>query len=87
MAGTYLCLVTNFSPIIEYLTVSNFVKNFIDIDNLVPQPLSIKELSESEMTSTRPVLFITAPGSDPSEDIQRTAEEEIKTRAYYQVCL
>jgi hypothetical protein len=71
--------------ILLFIEVSNYVANYLNVKNAAPEPITLKVLYETETQSTRPILFITAPGSDPSAEIQKMAENDIKIQPYYQV--
>lgn len=45
--------------------------------SIAPPPFSLKHLIENESSPTQPVLFITTPGADPSQELSDYAATTI----------
>ncbi|KAJ3280883.1 Cytoplasmic dynein 2 heavy chain 1, partial [Borealophlyctis nickersoniae] len=57
------------------------------LDNLAPPPLNMKRLYTEETIPSEPILFITTPGADPSQELKEFAAVEVGVENYYQIAM
>lgn len=69
-----MLLVQVFRPDRLESAMNNFVREAFGGSQVQPAPFSLSHLYEQETTAADPVLFIIAPGSDPSQELSAFAE-------------
>ncbi|RKO94668.1 hypothetical protein BDK51DRAFT_21975 [Blyttiomyces helicus] len=67
--------------------MTNFCCNVLGIESLAPSPLNMKRLYLEETIPTEPILFITTPGADPSQELKEFAASEVGLDNYHQVAM
>jgi hypothetical protein len=75
---------------VQIFIVSTLKKNFgmciffVGLRDLSPSALSLKQLLP-ETLATEPVLLVTSPGADPSEELRALAHLTVGDQHYYEV--
>ncbi|KAI9332693.1 dynein heavy chain and region D6 of dynein motor-domain-containing protein [Obelidium mucronatum] len=59
----------------------------LGVSSLSPKALNFKKLFEDETVANEPILFITTPGADPSQELRDYAIQEIGADNYRQVSM
>ncbi|KAJ3025524.1 UNVERIFIED_CONTAM: Cytoplasmic dynein 2 heavy chain 1 [Siphonaria sp. JEL0065] len=67
--------------------MSAFSCTVLGISSLSPKALNFKHLFEQETVANEPILFITTPGADPSQELRDYAIQEIGADNYRQVSM
>ncbi|KAL2914266.1 hypothetical protein HK105_206212 [Polyrhizophydium stewartii] len=67
--------------------MSAFSCNALGIDSLAPPPLNMKKILDEETIATEPILFITTPGADPSQDLKDFAVQTVGADKFNQVSM
>jgi dynein heavy chain 2 len=57
----------------------------LGLKNLSPPALNFKKIF-METLPTEPILFVTTPGADPSQELREFAKQEIGLEHYVEVC-
>eukprot|EP00842_Homolaphlyctis_polyrhiza_P006526 jgi/Hompol1/6875/HPOL_005105-RA len=64
-----------------------FTCSALGIDSLSPPPLNLKNVHDEETIASEPILFITTPGADPSQDLKDLASQQIGLDKFNQVSM
>ncbi|KAI8621722.1 dynein heavy chain and region D6 of dynein motor-domain-containing protein [Chytriomyces sp. MP71] len=64
-----------------------FCCTILGVDNLAPTAVNLKRIYEEESLASEPILFITTPGSDPSQELREFAIQEIGIDNFKQVSM
>jgi dynein heavy chain 2 len=72
-----LLLVKAFRPDRLQSAMSSFICGTLNIKSVAPPPFSLKALVEAESKPDEPVLFITTPGADPSQELSEYAATKL----------
>ncbi|KAJ3042257.1 Cytoplasmic dynein 2 heavy chain 1 [Rhizophlyctis rosea] len=67
--------------------MNNFTCSVLGVDNLAPPPLSLKRVQTEESVPSQPILFITTPGTDPSQELKDFASQEVGLENYHQIAM
>ncbi|KAJ3140439.1 Cytoplasmic dynein 2 heavy chain 1 [Physocladia obscura] len=67
--------------------MSSFCCSTMGVSNLAPKALNFKRLFEEETLATEPILFITTPGADPSQELREYAVREVGAENYRQISM
>lgn len=65
--------------------MSNLICKLLEVKSISPPSMSLQRVYESESSASEPVLFITTPGADPSQELQDFAERIVGKARYHQV--
>ncbi|KAI9209802.1 uncharacterized protein BJ171DRAFT_594818 [Polychytrium aggregatum] len=65
----------------------NFSLSCMRIDSIAPPVFNIKRFYHEETKSTEPILFITTPGADPTEELKELADSEITHDMFFQISM
>jgi dynein heavy chain 2 len=65
--------------------VTQFASNALGLDSLVSGTYNLTKIAESESSSTDPVLFITTPGADPSQELRDFAYKTVSETNFIEV--
>lgn len=82
-----LLLVKAFRPDRLQSAMQAFICGTLNIKSVAPPPFSLKALVESESKPDEPVLFITTPGADPSQELSEYAAATMGKDKYYEVAM
>ena len=80
-----LLLVQAFRPDRLQSAMGDFVCRALGIKSVSPPSFSLKELYQEETSGREPVLFITTPGGDPSQELREFAERQVSLERYHQL--
>jgi dynein heavy chain 2 len=69
------------------LAMGGFICAQLGIPTVAPPSTSIAKLHEMESTAAEPILFITTPGADPSQELEEFAGRLVGRGRYHQVCM
>lgn len=64
-----------------------FCCHYLAIENLSPQTLMLKSLLDHETKPSEPIIFITTPGADPSEEIREFGAKQVGSNKYHEVAM
>jgi dynein heavy chain 2 len=67
--------------------VTLFACNSIGLQTLAPETLNLKKVYDTETLPNEPILFITTPGADPSQELRDFAKIEVGLDNFRQVKL
>jgi dynein heavy chain 2 len=70
-----------------FTTVTSVCCRLLGIESIVPPTLSLKSLIESETTANEPIIFITTPGADPSQDLREFGSKQVGSDKYHEVSM
>jgi len=65
--------------------MTDFVCQALGIEGISPAPFSLKRLVLEESSSAEPVVFITTPGADPSQELEEFAHKEVGADRFFQL--
>ena len=65
--------------------MTDFVCQALRIEGISPAPFSLRRLVLEESSCMEPVLFITTPGADPSQELEEFAHREIGADRFFQL--
>lgn len=82
-----LILVKSFQPDRLQTAMTHFVCNTLNIKSLAPNTAGTKQLLQSEANAEQPVLFITTPGADPSQELSEYANATVGRDRYHEVAM
>nr|BCL66104.1 cytoplasmic dynein 1b heavy chain [Volvox africanus] len=82
-----LLLVKAFRPDRLQSAMSSFICGTLNIKSVSPPPFSLKTLIEMESRCDEPVLFITTPGADPSQELSEHAAATMGKERYHEVAM
>ncbi|GFR50179.1 hypothetical protein Agub_g12346, partial [Astrephomene gubernaculifera] len=82
-----LLLVKAFRPDRLQSAMSSFICGTLNIKSVSPPPFSLKALIESESRAEEPILFITTPGADPSQELSEYAAATMGKERYFEVAM
>lgn len=82
-----LLLSRTFRPDRLQSAMTGFVTAALNLRSLAPPPFSLKTLVEHESSAAQPVLFITTPGADPSQELADHAAATIGKERYHEVAM
>nr|BBC28429.1 cytoplasmic dynein 1b heavy chain [Yamagishiella unicocca] len=82
-----LLLVKAFRPDRLQSAMSSFICGTLNIKSVSPPPFSLKTLIEGESRGDEPVLFITTPGADPSQELSEHAAATMGKEKYHEVAM
>ncbi|KAG2486208.1 hypothetical protein HYH03_015170 [Edaphochlamys debaryana] len=82
-----LLLVKAFRPDRLQSAMSSFICGTLNIKSVSPPPFSLKGLIESETKPEEPILFITTPGADPSQELSEVAATAVGKEKYHEVAM
>lgn len=66
--------------------MSQFVCEALGVKSLAGTSLNLPRLLKEETTTSTPVLLVTTPGADPSQELEEFAEK-VRKRKLYQFAL
>ncbi|XP_064481252.1 cytoplasmic dynein 2 heavy chain 1-like [Ornithodoros turicata] len=64
-----------------------FVTRVLGLKEISPPALNLQRLHASETCATEPVLMITSPGADPSQEIREVAARVVGVDRYHQISM
>ncbi|KAK9815706.1 hypothetical protein WJX72_008353 [[Myrmecia] bisecta] len=67
--------------------MTSFVQGGLGVPSIKPAALSLPSLVEHESTAGEPLLFITTPGADPSQELEEVAGRTVCADRYHQVAM
>uniref|UniRef100_A0AAF5DHG2 Cytoplasmic dynein 2 heavy chain 1 n=1 Tax=Strongyloides stercoralis TaxID=6248 RepID=A0AAF5DHG2_STRER len=70
-----------------YTALNNFACEALRIDTINPPPLNLKEIYENDSNEIDPILILTGPGADPSQDLEELASQIIGIERYIQISM
>uniref|UniRef100_A0A0N4ZU30 Cytoplasmic dynein 2 heavy chain 1 n=1 Tax=Parastrongyloides trichosuri TaxID=131310 RepID=A0A0N4ZU30_PARTI len=70
-----------------YTTMNNFACETLGIDTINPPPLNLKEIYEEDSNEIDPILILTGPGADPSQDLDELASQLVGIDKYLQISM
>ncbi|KXZ45909.1 DHC7 protein [Gonium pectorale] len=82
-----LLLVKAFRPDRLQSAMSSFICGTLNIKSVSPPPFSLKALIDSESKPEEPVLFITTPGADPSQELSEYAATTLGKDRYFEIAM
>mmetsp|Transcript_9476 Transcript_9476/g.27062 ORF Transcript_9476/g.27062 Transcript_9476/m.27062 type:complete len:1740 (-) Transcript_9476:175-5394(-) len=82
-----LLVVQAFRPDRLQSAMSSFVCNVLGMRSLAPEAFSLKSLHQGEMRPDEPVLFITSPGADPTQELADFADRLVGRNRYHEVAM
>nr|ADI46856.1 DHC1bf [Volvox carteri f. nagariensis] len=82
-----LLLVKAFRPDRLQSAMLSFICGTLNIKSVAPPPFSLKALIETESRCDEPVLFITTPGADPSQELSEHAAATMGKERYHEVAM
>nr|ADI46936.1 DHC1bm [Volvox carteri f. nagariensis] len=82
-----LLLVKAFRPDRLQSAMLSFICSTLNIKSVAPPPFSLKALIETESRCDEPVLFITTPGADPSQELSEHAAATMGKERYHEVAM
>lgn len=82
-----LLVVKTFRPDRLESAMDSFVCEALGKRTIAPAPLSLKSLYENDTDCFTPILFITSPGSDPSDELQEFAAMEVGRQGYHELAM
>ncbi|KAG2426397.1 hypothetical protein HYH02_014824 [Chlamydomonas schloesseri] len=82
-----LLLVKAFRPDRLQSAMSSFICGTLNIKSVSPPPFSLKALIEGETRPDEPILFITTPGADPSQELSEYAAQTMGKERYFEVAM
>ena len=82
-----LLVIKTFRPDRLESSMNEFVCQALRKKTVAPAPLSLKTLYENDTDCFTPILFITSPGSDPSDELQEFAAMEIGRQGYHELAM
>ncbi|GLI62890.1 cytoplasmic dynein 1b heavy chain [Volvox africanus] len=82
-----LLLVKAFRPDRLQSAMSSFICGTLNIKSVAPPPFSLKTLIETESRCDEPILFITTPGADPSQELSEHAAVTMGKERYHEVAM
>jgi dynein heavy chain 2, cytosolic len=65
--------------------VSSFASKALGISSLAPASLNFKNILDEETMPSEPILFVTTPGADPSQELKEFAIQEVGADNFKQV--
>ncbi|KAJ3307863.1 Cytoplasmic dynein 2 heavy chain 1, partial [Blyttiomyces sp. JEL0837] len=68
-------------------SMNSFACGILGLNDLAPPPFNIKKIYEEETIPTEPILFITTPGADPSQELRDLAKEEVGLDNFRQISM
>lgn len=80
-----LCVVV-FRPDRLQSALQRFVCNSLRVQSISPDPLNFEKLTE-EASATQPLLFITAAGADPTQELEDFAAKKIGHGRFHQLAM
>mmetsp|Transcript_33539 Transcript_33539/g.74227 ORF Transcript_33539/g.74227 Transcript_33539/m.74227 type:complete len:2007 (+) Transcript_33539:3-6023(+) len=82
-----LLLVKSFRPDHLQTAMTKFVCSTLNVRSVAPAAFSLKQLVELESNPSQPILFITTPGADPSQELSEYAATTIGKERYHEVAM
>ena len=82
-----LLVIKTFRPDRLESAMNTFVCEALGKKTIAPSPLSLKSLYENDTDCFTPILFITSPGSDPSDELQEFAAMEVGRQGYHELAM
>ncbi|MEW5298927.1 MAG: hypothetical protein WDW36_001997 [Sanguina aurantia] len=82
-----LMLVKAFRPDKLQQAMSSFICSVLHVSSVAPPPFSLKTLLEGESSADVPILFITTPGADPSQELSEYAQSSKMMEQYHEVAM
>ncbi|KAG1663699.1 hypothetical protein FOA52_013267 [Chlamydomonas sp. UWO 241] len=82
-----LLLFKTFQPDRLPAAMSAFVCNTLNIKSVAPSAHGVKHVLKHEARCDQPVLFITTPGADPSQELSEYANETVGRERYHEVAM
>ncbi|KAJ1341094.1 hypothetical protein BSLG_004296 [Batrachochytrium salamandrivorans] len=67
--------------------ITSFCCSVLGLESLEPSSLQLKKLYDEESSSSEPILFITTPGVDPSQNLRDLSHLEVGEDRYHQVSM
>ncbi|KAI8844037.1 dynein heavy chain and region D6 of dynein motor-domain-containing protein [Chytriomyces cf. hyalinus JEL632] len=67
--------------------MSSFCCHVLGVQSLAPAALNFKRIFDQETIAAEPILFITTPGADPSQELREFAVLEVGLENYRQVSM
>jgi dynein heavy chain 2 len=80
-------VIKTFRPDRLETAMNNFVCEALSKNTIAPAPLSVESLYENDTDCFTPILFITSPGSDPSDELQEFASTEVGRQGYHEIAM
>ncbi|KAJ3098912.1 Cytoplasmic dynein 2 heavy chain 1 [Phlyctochytrium planicorne] len=80
-------LVQTFRPDRLMSAMNAFAINVLGIQSLTPPPLNFKRIFTEETIPEEPILFITTPGADPSQELRDFAMKEMGADKFREVSM
>ena len=68
-------------------TLKNFISSMLNIDSIVPTPMTMNKYLEVNKDNKIPIMFLTTLGSDPSKDLEELAVKEVGRDNYIEIPL
>ena len=68
-------------------SMRNFVCETLNIKDISPETLNLKQLYSKETIATEPILIIISPGADPSAELRDLAAQTVGKDKYSEVIL
>ncbi|GMH35100.1 hypothetical protein BSKO_02968 [Bryopsis sp. KO-2023] len=81
-----LMVVKAFRPDRLKVGMAAFICSTLNIKNVSPPPFSLPVIQQ-ELTAQEPILFLTTPGADPSEELAEFANQTIGRGHYHEVAM
>jgi dynein heavy chain 2 len=82
-----LLLVQTLRPDRLLTTITNFCITVLGIESLSPPSLLFSTLLEAKSVVLEPILFITTPGADPSQELRDFAKAQIGESKFHEVAM
>ncbi|CEF67356.1 Dynein heavy chain domain and Dynein heavy chain, P-loop containing D4 domain and Dynein heavy chain, coiled coil stalk domain and P-loop containing nucleoside triphosphate hydrolase domain-containing protein [Strongyloides ratti] len=80
-------LIQTIRPDRLHTALNNFACEALGIDTINPPPLNLKEIFEVDSNEIDPILILTGPGADPSQDLEELASQIIGLEKYIQISM
>ena len=68
-------------------TLKNFISSMLNIESIVPTPMTMNKYLEVNKDNKIPIMFLTTLGSDPSKDLEELAVKEVGRENYIEIPL
>ncbi|KAK3283536.1 hypothetical protein CYMTET_8768 [Cymbomonas tetramitiformis] len=67
--------------------MSTFICTLLGVKSVSPPPMSLARIHEVESSPSEPILFLTTPGADPSQELEEFADRTIGRLRYHQLAM